>query len=89
MVTNTGTWLSKNLQPRKGVSKPQMTAMVNARDSFTHCRRHSNSSSNPRSLELPQDSLFSMAPPHSPYQGASPQNELNVTSRTAVQAGMK
>lgn len=69
MVTNTETWLSKNLQPRKGVSKPQMTAMANAQVSFTHCRCHSNSSSNLWSLELPPDSLFSMAPHTAPTRG--------------------
>lgn len=36
MVTNTGTWLSRNLRSAKGVNKLQITAMASTWDSHAH-----------------------------------------------------
>lgn len=94
MVTNTGAWLSKNLQSRQGVSKPEVTAMANTR--FPHPLQTSltKHSSYPLSLELPQDHLFNMAPHFNmapdiaPPRGSAFKVNSNATSRATPPAGM-
>ena len=87
MLTNTGT--TKNLQSRKGVNKPWLTAMADAWDSLTHCQHDSNCQFLPTEPGVASGSPFQYDPSQSSYERVRPQNELNATSTTPVQVGMK
>ena len=63
--------------------------MANARDSLTHSQHDSNCQFLTTEPGVASGSLFQYEPSQSSYEGVRPQNELNATSTTTVQAVMK